>query len=341
MKAAAVVPAYNVRQAIPVCLEALLRQTRQPDAIYIVDNGSTDGTYEWVLGAATQESRIRILREWNRGPSAARNAVLGVAEEEIIAFIDADCVAKPDWLEQHLAMHTKPNVGAIAGYVGGYEPHTLVERYLSVAAFCPPEEDRVVRADVFPFTPFYAGNCSVQSAVLRSVGGFDTTMKSCEDWDLCARLLRAGWHVAYAPLARVDHMHRATLRGMVKSTFLYGAGRPRVLAKNCPGQVILLAGRRTFVWRDAPATVCINLTTPEKISIGLAFLALVSSWFAVPLVLYWMRLAARLRRTAERREVEVGSAADLAGITGLHVLEFLVGAISHVWHSPRNRVLYV
>jgi glycosyltransferase involved in cell wall biosynthesis len=68
-----VVPVRNGRKTVPQCLEGLLRQSLRPQVIYVVDNGSTDGTHEWLQEFAVQEPSLRVLREARRGPAAAHN----------------------------------------------------------------------------------------------------------------------------------------------------------------------------------------------------------------------------------------------------------------------------
>ena len=92
-----VVPAYNAREAIAECLEALLHQTVPRDRyeVIVVDDGSSDGTAEVV-----RPYGVKLLQQANQGPAAARNLGVAHAQGEIILFTDADCAPHADWIEQ-------------------------------------------------------------------------------------------------------------------------------------------------------------------------------------------------------------------------------------------------
>ncbi len=337
MRASVVVPAYNARRTIGFCVDALLRQTRLPDAIYVVDNSSTDGTYEWLLERATVEPRLHVLREAKRGQSAARNAALRVVEGGIVAFTDADCVPEPEWLASLAAEHARWNVAAVAGSIVGYRPRTLVERYLSITGFPLPSKTSVVHR-YEPALAFYTGNLSIRIEVLRRLGGFNESMPVSEDSDLCWRVLNGGERIVYAPHVRVAHFHYSTLRTMLRRLFEYGASQPVLVHKYFRGIAYLRIAHHAVKAR-APVTLCINLTSPEKVSLALIALCVISPWLLGLLGLYWVRLALLLKGMARRRGIPVRSAAELVILTGLHLLEFCATHAGSLVASPRYRVL--
>lgn len=336
IRASVVVPAYNAGRTIGLCLDALLRQTCLPDAIYVVDNGSTDGTYEWLLERATLEPRLRVLREVKRGQSAARNAALRVVEDGIVAFTDADCVPEPQWLAGLASEHARWNVAAVAGSIVGYQPRTLVERYLSITGFPLPSETSVVHR-YEPSLAFYTANLSVRTDALRRLGGFDESMSVSEDSDLCWRVLDRGESIVYAPHVRVGHVHRSTLRTMLRRLFEYGASQPVLMRRYFRGTVYVRIAEYALKAK-APVTLCVNLTSPEKISLGLIALSTISPWSLVLLGLYWVRLALLIKRVAQRRGIPVRSAAELIILMGLHLLDFCATNAGSLIASPRYRV---
>lgn len=85
-----IVPAYNVEDYIADCLKALLAQDYPNLEIIVVDDGSTDRTGEILMEFARRDSRIKVLRQANAGPSEARNAGIMLASGEYLAFIDSD-----------------------------------------------------------------------------------------------------------------------------------------------------------------------------------------------------------------------------------------------------------
>ncbi len=333
-----VVPVYNGLRTLPACVDALLQQTRTPAAVWVVDNGSTDGTYEWLVRRAEAEPRLRVLREVRRGQAAARNAALPLLEAEVVAFTDADCIPEPAWLERLVEGYADQAVGAVAGAVVGHAPQNLVERYLSVAAFPTPGQPQVVEDYAFPTVAFYTANLSVRTEVLRQIGGFDVAMPPADDLDACCRILRAGWKMAYTPAARVGHVHRARVPAMLRRFYEYGASRPKVLRKNCAGLLYALAGRRRWVWRGP--TGCVNLSSPEKVCLGLVALSLLwTPWFLLPLAAYGARLARRVAAVGRQRGVPPRSAWEAVAWAGLHVAEFAAVNAGSLVASVRRGVV--
>ena len=91
----AVIPTYNRAHLIGPAVESVLRQTKQPAEIIVVDDGSTDDTREQV---ASFGDLVRYIYQANSGASAARNRGVREARSEWIAFLDSDDL----WLETHL-----------------------------------------------------------------------------------------------------------------------------------------------------------------------------------------------------------------------------------------------
>src|SRR5690606_27942020 len=90
-----VVPAFNAAPFLGVTLEALLTQTIVPEQIIVVDDGSTDGT-----AAIAEQMGVRLIRQDQKGPGAARNRGLELAQTEFVAFCDADDWYVPNKLER-------------------------------------------------------------------------------------------------------------------------------------------------------------------------------------------------------------------------------------------------
>lgn len=102
MKVSVIVPAYNVADRLPVCIDSLLAQTETDFEVIIVDDGSTDRTAIVADAFAIQDQRVRCLRQDNAGVSAARNRGLNAARGMFVAFADADDYVEPDWLTNML-----------------------------------------------------------------------------------------------------------------------------------------------------------------------------------------------------------------------------------------------
>jgi glycosyltransferase involved in cell wall biosynthesis len=97
-----VIPAYNAEAYLREALDSVFAQTRPPDEVVVVDDGSTDRTSEV---AASYGDRVRLLRQPNRGEAAARNAGVLAARGALIAFLDADDTWLPRYLESQLRVY--------------------------------------------------------------------------------------------------------------------------------------------------------------------------------------------------------------------------------------------
>ena len=94
-----IVPAYNSEKTIYSCVISICNQTYSNLDIVIVDDGSTDETYNICRELEKQDSRIRVVRQENSGPSKARNTGIKMIKGELLAFVDADDTIKPDMYE--------------------------------------------------------------------------------------------------------------------------------------------------------------------------------------------------------------------------------------------------
>lgn len=90
-----IIPAYNVEKYISKGIESVINQTYKNLEIIIVDDGSTDNTYNIVKKIANRDRRIKVFQKINGGVSSARNLGLRVANSKYVIFLDSD-----DWLEE-------------------------------------------------------------------------------------------------------------------------------------------------------------------------------------------------------------------------------------------------
>ncbi|MCD6434036.1 MAG: glycosyltransferase family 2 protein, partial [Candidatus Diapherotrites archaeon] len=96
-----VVPAYNAEKTIADCINSLLKQTKKAKEIIVVDDASSDNTAEIVKKIAKRHKEVKLISlKENSGPARARNIGARKAKGEIIVFVDADCVAKENFLEE-------------------------------------------------------------------------------------------------------------------------------------------------------------------------------------------------------------------------------------------------
>lgn len=101
-------------------IKSLIKQTRMPDEIIVVDNASTDGTALFIAELQKTIS-IRYLYEEKKGIPFARNCGVKAANGDVLVFIDDDAVADENWLK-NIEIHfiRDPNIGAVGGLVKPY-----------------------------------------------------------------------------------------------------------------------------------------------------------------------------------------------------------------------------
>ncbi|PNU04773.1 glycosyltransferase family 2 protein [Novosphingobium guangzhouense] len=193
-----VIPTYNRRAMLPAALDSVRAQTLPVSRIIVVDDGSTDGTVEWLRGLAARDDRLVLVENRHGGANRARNAGIAEARAQWVAFLDSDDAWEPEKLERQFAL--------------------LADRPDLVALFCG---FRLVGANVEmihrprdnpSLLDLRCANAlgSTSGAVVRrdvldKAGGFDPGLPSCQDWDLWFRLRRFGpMGVVRLPLVRFN-----------------------------------------------------------------------------------------------------------------------------------------
>ena len=195
-----IIPAYRARATLGETLASLIAQTHEAWEAIIVDDGSDDGTLELAREWAETDARMRVLKRPHRGVSAARNAGLDEARHAWAVFLDADDTLAPDFLAVMTGrLLSEPRLDVVVCHSVLVDPSG---RRLAEREVLPP-------ADPFPWLatrcPFDIHACIVRRSLVRSVGAFDESLVTCEDWDLWIRLGRIGARlgVVAEPLAIV------------------------------------------------------------------------------------------------------------------------------------------
>lgn len=207
-----VIPSFNRRDTLPEVLGALAAQREAPPFdVVVVDDGSTDGTAEW-LGEFAAPFRLTLERQPNRGPAAARNRGVAIASGALVAFLGDDTVPASGWLAAHAAAHRARGGDdrlAVIGYTRWHRrmrttrfldyinEHGLQFGYALIA-----DPERV------PFNFFYTSNLSLHRARLLAEP-FDEGFPypAWEDIETAYRLTRGGLRIVYEPRAVVEHDH--------------------------------------------------------------------------------------------------------------------------------------
>lgn len=226
-------------------LVAALRGLR----VIVVDDGSAYAIQS--NDFAGMHCDIQVLRHSrSKGPAAARNTGLAACNTDFVAFLDSDVVPRRGWLEALLGHFCDPAVALVAPRIVGLrQADNLVARYEAVRSSLDLglREAPVVPYGTVSYVPSAAIIC--RRSVLKEVGGFDETLKSGEDVDLCWRFIEAGARLRYEPVALVAHDHRTQLREWFARKSFYGESAAPLTVRH-PGKTapLVISGWTLVVW---------------------------------------------------------------------------------------------
>ena len=113
-----IVPVYNTSQYLPKCINSITNQTYKNLEIFLVDDGSTDGSLDICYDFEKQDSRIRVLTKVNGGQGSARNMALDIATGDYISFVDSDDYLGPDAYEKMLNAMKESNADLAVCFLG-------------------------------------------------------------------------------------------------------------------------------------------------------------------------------------------------------------------------------
>jgi GT2 family glycosyltransferase/tetratricopeptide (TPR) repeat protein len=255
--ASVVVLCCNELDATQVCLESVLRHTRGPYELVLVDNGSTDGTADYFR---TVPDATVIANADNRGFPAGANQGIGAAKGRQVLLLNNDTVVPPGWLGRLLrTLHRGPQVGLVgpcSNWVSGEQQVAVSygEDLAGLDAFAAGWA--LSHAGQDQDTDRLVGFCLlVRREVFDKVGLLDERFGvGCfEDDDLCRRALRAGYRAAIARDAFVHHFGHRTFQGC-------GADFAAVMRENAELFRAKWAGASPG--REAPAAVGPDVAAP-------------------------------------------------------------------------------
>jgi glycosyltransferase involved in cell wall biosynthesis len=201
LRITAVIPVFNGAAYIDDALVSIAAQSRRPDEIIIVNDGSVDGSAD-VIAAAVQRGvagiPLRVITQENAGQSTARNAAIDRAEGDLVAFLDQD----DRWYPQHLEVlargfATNPALGWTYSDFDEIDGDSKVITREYLAAGDVPQPKSNVRGYLMQDAMILPTASLVRTSALHEVGGFDPRLSGYEDDDLFLRLFRAGWECRF------------------------------------------------------------------------------------------------------------------------------------------------
>lgn len=204
-----VIPTYNRKPILEKCLSAMEDQVLRPGGpvegyeIVLVDDGSTDGTVEWIRANADEFAHVALYEQNHEGAAIARNYGVQQAKGDTIIFIDSDLVVLDSFLQHHADALSK-------AYQRGNERVFTYGRVVNTCNFDQPTSEPFKVTD-YSRAFFATGNVAIQKRWLIEAGLFDAqfTQYGWEDLELGVRLKNNGLSLIKCPEAVGYHWHPA------------------------------------------------------------------------------------------------------------------------------------
>jgi len=218
-----IVPVYNGEHRLPTLLSALHDQTYPNLEILIVDNNSTDNT------AAIIKADSSVIYVWEglqQGCSAARNAGLRIAQGEILAFTDDDCIPETDWVSEGVRSLSSGKYNLAGG---------AIQFFFSEAPGFAEWLDACQFLDQARYVPIgfaVTANLFIRRQVYERIGPFNGAVVSGGDVLFCRRAREHGFSMIYAEAARISHPTRKTLKSLLDKAWRTGYGAGQLKAQN-------------------------------------------------------------------------------------------------------------
>lgn len=218
-----VIPTYNRPERLANCLNAIAKTDYPSDRfeVILVDDGSKT-PLDSVVTPLQDKITVKLFRQVNAGPAAARNRGASEAKGEFLAFTDDDCQPLPDWLDRFaVSLATAPQA-----MVGGKTINALADNPFSTASqelidylyeyYNPAKGKKAF---------FASNNIAMAKLGFDRLGGFDVSfpLAAAEDRDFCDRW-EAKYPMVYNPQAQINHYHNLTIKSFWRQHFGYGRG---------------------------------------------------------------------------------------------------------------------
>ena len=236
-----IIPTRNRRETLQRTIQAWIRhECRVPFELVVVDDGSEDGTSEYLAAEAVHEPRLRVSRQAHAGPAQARNRAIAEARGTYLLLVGDDVRPGEGFLDGHVAAHEGPRPPRFV--LGRIEwdperPVTPIMRHVTGFGGQQFRYDYLRNGQRLGFKYFYSSNLSLRRDELDALAEpFDPAFggAALEDADLGYRLMGRGRHIEYRAGLVAWHDHPYDLAGFARRQHLVGRSTAILFAKH-PG----------------------------------------------------------------------------------------------------------
>lgn len=281
-----IVPAYNEGVVIKDSIQKLLSMNYPAFEIIVVDDGSSDNTYDKALEVAATDPRVRVFRKANSGKARTLNFGIGLARYEYVFCMDADSLVEVNAIRHGMRHFTDPNVVAVAGsvlvlnqknavtsfqtmeYLTGLNFYKSAQSYLGLVTIIPGPSGLFKREQIL------------------EIGGYEADTFA-EDCDLTLRLVTQSGRVVYEPYMEVRTEVPEEIMPLIKQRYRWNRGILQAVRKH------LHKGLQSL--NDPHAVLVIGYMALESLilpvaNVMIALMSLIYQFFAVDFSLLSMWL---------------------------------------------------
>ena len=226
-----IVPAHNEARVIDKTINSLLQLAYPSFDIIVVDDGSTDQTYERILQLFGSNSQVHAYRKPNEGKGQALNFGIERSRAEIILAIDADTILYPDAAEKLVRHFSDPRVGAVAGNAKVGNRINILTKWQALEYVTSQNLDRRAFAGLNCITVVPGAIGAWRRQLVLDLGGFNNDTLA-EDAELTLRILRSGYKIDYDDQAIAVTEAPDTVRGFLQQRFRWMYGTLQAAWKN-------------------------------------------------------------------------------------------------------------
>lgn len=226
-----IIAAYNEEAVIVRTVQSVLGSLYKGLEVIVVDDGSTDSTYDAVSQAFGKNPKVRLLRQENAGKAAALNTGMQVAKGEIYVYLDADTILATDAIRKLVRHFADEKVGAVAGNVKVGNRVNILTRLQAVEYVASQNLDRRAYALMNGITVVPGAIGAWRKTAVEDAGGY-TSDTLAEDMDLTWRVRLKHWRIDNESGAIAYTEAPANLKSFFKQRFRWTFGTLQCLFKH-------------------------------------------------------------------------------------------------------------
>ncbi len=226
-----VVPAYNEEKVINGTIESLLASDYLNFEIIVVDDGSTDGTFESVMRQFDGLNNVSVFKKNNGGKAEALNFGWRKAKGEVVIALDADTLFTPQTIGALAHRFADPTIGAIAGNAKVGNRINVVTKWQALEYVTSQNFDRRAFASLNCITVVPGSVGAWRRSVLEEAGGFSSDTLA-EDQDLTIQVRKLGYRIGYEENAIALTEAPDSLRNLAKQRFRWSFGTLQCMWKH-------------------------------------------------------------------------------------------------------------